>query len=468
MLKITDGTFSRNCTGWQRRDFLRVGSLGLGSLALPDWLALRSCASGRGVLREKSVVLLFLHGGPSHIEFFDPKMTAPAEFRSITGEISTQTPGVSFGSSFPQLAQRMENFSIVRSYGSKNSAHTYNAVASGGNPLKAAMGSIYARVAGANHPQTGMPQNTLVVPEAVEEGLKLGRNFETNELHTVTDPGELGATCAAFDPSGGGPLKEAMKLQIPGSRLADRRSLLRGLDQIKRAADAENNLSGVDQYQQQAFDMITRGIAQAFDLSKEDPQTIKRYDTTGKFRNADMQRYHDMKRTTNLLGHQMLLARRLCEAGCGFVTVSDCGWDMHANGNSPKNMTALDPMARQVDHAVSAFIEDVHERGLSQDILLIVTGEMGRTPRLNGNGGRDHYGEFTPMLMAGGGLQMGQVIGQSDRHATRPATEPFAPSHLMSTVMHTLFDVGQLRLQSDLPTELVRAIENGKPFSGLL
>src|SRR3954447_25032420 len=130
-----------------------------------------------------------------------------------------------------------------------------------------------------------------------------------------------------------------------------------------------------------------------------------------------------MKRSTNLLGKQMLLARRLVEAGAGFVTVSDCGWDMHANGNSPKQMASLPLMAGQVDHAVAAFLEDVKERGLSDKVLLAVTGEMGRSPRRNKDGGRDHYANLTSLLLAGGGLRDGQVIGQSDRTASQPATE---------------------------------------------
>ena len=214
-------------------------------------------------------------------------------------------------------------------------------------------------------------------------------------------------------------------------------------------------MNGVDRFQQQAFDVITRGIAKAFDVSHEDARTIERYDTTKLFRMEELTRWYDMKRATNLLGHQMLLARRLCEAGCGFVTVSDCGWDMHANSNSPKGMAGIWPMGHQVDHAVSAFIQDVEERGLSEKILLIVTGEMGRSPKRNKDGGRDHYGELTPLLIAGGGLRMGQVIGQSDRHAAQPTTDQYTPRHLMGLVMHTLFDVGKLRLQ---PVRSVRAV----------
>jgi len=175
-----------------------------------------------------------------------------------------------------------------------------------------------------------------------------------------------------------------------------------------------------------------------------------------------------MKRSSNLLGKQMLLARRLCESGAGFVTVSDCGWDMHANGNSPKKMDGLKWLAPQVDHAVAAFIEDVKQRGLSDRILLVVTGEMGRTPKLNKDGGRDHYGSLTPLIVAGGGLKMGQVIGKSDSTASKPSTKTYTPANLFATVMHHLFDVAQLRLRSDINRDLKNAIENTAPIAELV
>ena len=214
--------------------------------------------------------------------------------------------------------------------------------------------------------------------------------------------------------------------------------------------------------------MVTRGVAEAFDLSREDPRTVARYDTTGLFRMEDLTRWYDMRRASNQLGRQMLLARRLCEAGCGFVTVSDCGWDYHANGNSPKHMTGIYPMGGQVDHAVAAFLQDVRERGLSDKILLVVTGEMGRTPRLNNIGGRDHYSELTPLLLAGGGLKTGQVIGQSDKQASRPLGEPYRPEHLLATILHTLFDIGKLRLEQNIPREIIRFAETSKPIDHLV
>ena len=182
----------------------------------------------------------------------------------------------------------------------------------------------------------------------------------------------------------------------------------------------------------------------------------------------ELNRWYDMRRSSNLLGKQMLLARRLCEAGCGFVTVTDAGWDMHANGNSPKKMAGLPLLGGQVDHAVAAFLDDLEERGLSDKILLVVTGEMGRTPKLNKDGGRDHYANLTPLLLAGGGLKMGQVIGQSDRTASNPATEKYTPKELLATVMNTLFNTGALRVSRAVPSNAVQVMTDGKAIPGLL
>jgi hypothetical protein len=329
------------------------------------------------------------------------------------------------------------------------------------------MGSLYSRVVGTNHPRSGLPTNVLVLPEAINPDLKLQNNFETGALPTLTAPGELDDNFRAFNPQVGGQLTSNMELRLPRERFDDRRDLLASLDRLKRDADL-GGLEGTDRYQQQAFDIITGGVADAFDLASEDPGTIARYDTSHLFRQEQVSRWHDMKRASNLLGKQMLLARRLCEAGCGFVTVSDCGWDHHSNSNSPKGLGGFALLGPQVDHAVSAFIDDVHERGLEDKILLVVTGEMGRTPRINDNGGRDHYGELTPLVFAGGGLQMGQVIGQSDNHATRAVSKPYRPAHMLATIMHVLFDIGQLRLVRGVPSGVQKVITDGEPIQELI
>jgi hypothetical protein len=469
VLTLCDTAPKHDCQGFSRRDFLRIGTLGAGGLSLAGLSQIPTrAADGASVLKGRSVVLLFLHGGPPHIEFFDPKMTAPTEIRCVTGEVQTKLPGITFGATFPRLAALADKIAIVRSYGSGNSGHTYGSSVGGGDPNGPAMSSIYARVRGNNHPQTGLPTNVLVLPEAVKDGLKFESNFETGALPTVTQTGNLGATYTAFNPGGGGELKRDMEMQLAHERITDRRELLHQLDNVRRHADRIKAADSLSYFQQQAFEVITRGVAEAFDISKESPQTLKRYDTSGLFRMEDLTRWYDMRRASNQLGRQMLLARRLCEAGCGFVTVSDCGWDYHANENSPKRMAGIYPMGGQVDHAVGTFIEDVIDRGLEHKILLIVTGEMGRTPRLNNNGGRDHYGELTPLLLFGGGLKMGQVIGQSDHHAARAQTEAYHPQHLLATVMHTLFDVGRLRLEQNVPREIVRLTEQAKPIDHLL
>ena len=456
MLSITDNLPLAKCGGFSRREFIRIGGAGLGSLTLPSLI---SAQEQTGFIKDRAVVLLFLQGGPSHIEFFDPKMSAPPEIRSITGEIQTTSPGITFGSTFPKLASMTDKFTVVRSYQSRNSGHTYQDVVSARNPFKAAMSSIYSRIAGTNHPGTGIPSNILLKPEAIKPELRLGNNFETNALPGLTSPGSLGRNYTAFDPAGGSELKNNLELKIPASRFTDRRLLLNRLDQIKRLVDTSGMLDGATRFQQQAFDVIAQGVADAFDLEQESPRTLDMYNTTGHFEMKDLNRYGDLRRTSNLLGHQMLLARRLVERGCGVVTVSDCGWDHHANGNSPKNMTAFPAMSRQVDHAVAAFIEDIYERRLQDKVLLIVTGEMGRTPRLNRNGGRDHWGNLTTLLLSGAGIHSGQVVGQSDRLAGEPLGMAYNPTHLLGTVLRTFFDVGELRLQSQFPADLIRLVE---------
>jgi hypothetical protein len=468
MFTLFDTGFARDCQGCSRREFFKVGALGFGGLTLPALLAGRARAAAGKPVKDRSIVLLFLQGGPPHIEFFDPKMTAPVDIHSINGEVQTTLPGITFGATFQKLAKLAHKLAVVRSYASGNGGHTYQAVASGGNPTRATMGALYARVAGTNHPVSGMPRNVLVRPEAIDPAIKLGTNFETGALPTLTMPGDLGPACAAFDPSGGGQLKQNLELKLPRERFDDRRALLHQLDTFKRQVDKTKALDGVDVFQQQAYEVLTRGIANAFDLSKEDPKTLARYDTSRLFKLEEVTKWFDMRRASNLLGKQLLLARRLCEAGCGFVTVSDCGWDYHANGNSPKQMAGLPLMGGQVDHAVAAFIEDVEARGLSDKILLVITGEMGRTPKLNKNGGRDHWAELTTLAFAGGGLKTGQVIGQSDKQAGRPATEKYTPANLLATVMHSLLDVGEVRLLPDLPRDVLKATTEGKVIPGLL
>ena len=262
-----------------------------------------------------------------------------------------------------------------------------------------------------------------------------------------------------------------MELGIARTRIDDRRNLLAGLDRLKREADA-GSLAGLDHFQQQAFQTILGGVAKAFDLKQEDPKTIARYDTAPLVRpNQISQTWNNYSRyvdNAKSLGKLLLLARRLCEAGCGFVTVTtNFVWDMHADKNNAGCEEGMQYTGRPLDHALSAFMEDVRERGLDDKILLVAGGEIGRTPRINKNGGRDHWGGLSPLLLTGGGLPMGQVIGQSTRDGGEPLSEPVGMENLVATIMHTLLDIGQVRLETGLPQDVLRLLTTGSPIPGL-
>jgi uncharacterized protein (DUF1501 family) len=410
------------CDGATRRDFLKVGALGLGGLMLPDLLRARAAAAQEGKsTRKTSVVWLWLGGGPTHIETFDPKMSAPMEFRSTVGAVKTNLPGVEFGSVFPEMAKVADKLAVVRSFAHTNSGHgggthwvmtgyDFPPADNGQAPIKPGLGSILARQRGANNSQTGLP--TYVRMSGI-----LGDG-----------PAWLGSPYAPFDV--GGNARTNMNMKVTLDNLADRRSLLQGFDTLNRDVDRSGVMSGLDSFEQQAFDLILSRARETFDINKEDPRTRDRY---GKG-----------------LGEQMLMARRLCEAGVGFVTIHHGGWDMHGG-----IAQAMKTTAPAVDHAVSAFIEDTTARGADEDILLVITGEFGRTPRVNGGAGRDHWAPLSTLALAGGGLKMGQVVGESNAKAEVPKTTPITPQHLMATVFHVL----------GIPQELQYKDPSGRPVS---
>ncbi len=469
MFTLSSNRKVRTCQGHSRRDFLKVGSLALGGLTLPWLLQTKAQERQRSLIKDKAVVFLFLQGGPTQIETFDPKMSAPEEIRSITGEVQSRLAGVTFGGTFPRLAAMADKLAIVRSFASGNADHqNYMTVAGGDNPTRAPMGSLYARVAGTNHPHTGMPTNVILPAEAVLQNARFPGNFETQSLQKLVQSSQhLGPNYAYFDPSGGGELRLNLELRMSRERLTDRRALLHQLDTYRREADQTRAFDNIGVYEQQAYDLLLRGVSDAFDLSKESPRVLASYDTSGMFDLAHVQSWGDMRRSSNLLGKQMLLARRLVEHGAGFVTVMDAGWDMHSNSNSPRNLGGMRLLGPQVDHAVAAFLQDLEVRGLSDKVLLVVTGEMGRTPRIGREGGRDHWASLTPLLLAGGGLRMGQVIGQSDRQAGTPASDRYTPQHLLATVMNVLFDTAEVRLAPGLPRDVERAVTAGTPIREL-
>ena len=423
-----------DCDGTTRRDFLKVGALGLSGFLLPDLLRARAAAAASGgTTKNTSVVWLWLGGGPTHIETFDPKMSAPAEYRSTVGAIKTVLPGVEVGSVLPKIAQVADKMAFVRSFAHGNSGHgggthwvmtgyDYPPADNNMPPIKPGIGSILARVRGTNNPVTGVPTYTRI-------GGILGDG-----------PAWLGTAYGPFDTSGNA--RRNMSLQVPVDRLSERRSLLKTFDTIDRHIDRTGLMQGLDGFEGQAINLVLSRAREVFDVNREDPRTRDRYGPG--------------------LGQQLLMARRLCEAGAGFVTIHYGGWDMH--GGIAQAMKNLSPA---LDNAVHAFVEDCAARGLNEEILLVITGEFGRTPRVNGGAGRDHWAPLSTLALSGGGLKMGQVVGESSAKAEIPKSTPITPQDLMATIFHVLGLPLDLHFQ-DPTGRPVPMIDRGKPIAELV
>jgi len=435
MLNIFGADRARQCDGTSRRDFLKVGALGMSGLTLPDLLRARASAATKDGKSTKStsVVWLWLGGGPTHVETFDPKPDAPVEFRSTVGHVDTKVPGVQIGGVFPKIASVMDKFSVVRSFAHRNSGHGggthfvmtgYDFVQAdnGGTPNKPGMGSILSRYRGPSNVTTGLP--TYVRMNNI-----LGDG-----------PAWLGSPYAPFDV--GGKSRQNMNLAIPVDRVNSRRDLMKSIDDVSREIDHTGLMSGMDSFETQAFELIMSQAREVFDITKESPATREKY---GKG-----------------LGEQMLLARRLVESGVGFVTMNYGGWDMH--GNIAKSMQTRAP---SMDQAISAFIEDTVARGMDKDVLLVISGEFGRTPRINMNAGRDHWAPLSTLALAGGGLKMGQAIGESTAKADVPKSTPITPQDLMATVFHVL-GIPQEQQFKDPGGRPMNMIQGGKPIAELI
>jgi hypothetical protein len=434
MLSLWGSRRGINCDGATRRDFLKVGALGMGSLLLPDLLRARAARAAAGqAIKNTSVIWLWLGGGPTQVETFDPKMSAPLEYRSTVGAVKTNVAGIEIGGLFPKLAQNADRMAFVRSFAHTNSGHGggthwvmtgYDFPPADNNqaPAKPGLGAVLARLRGANNPQTGLPTYVRINP-IYGDG-----------------PAWLGPSYAPFD--SGGSARSNMNLQVALGRLADRRSLLKTFDTIDRTIDRSGLLQGLDSFEGQAFDLILSRAREVFDIRREDPRIRDKYGPG--------------------LGEQLLLARRLCEAGVGFVTIHYGGWDMHL-----QIAQNLQNTAPQLDHAVAALIEDLANRGLDQEVLLVISGEFGRTPRINSGGGRDHWAPLSTLAFAGGGLKMGQVVGESSAKAEVPKSRPITPQDLAATLFHVL----GLPLDqhfTDPSGRPVAMIDGGKPIVELV
>ncbi|HEY3790030.1 MAG TPA: DUF1501 domain-containing protein [Urbifossiella sp.] len=393
-----------------RRSFLQVGALAVGGLTLPNFLKLRAA---QPAARKKSVILIWQAGGPSHIDMYDLKPNAPAEVRGEFQPINTNVPGIQIGEHLPNQAKIFDKLAVVRSAFHTNAGHGmgsqwmqtgYQATIEVNDNIYPSTGSVAAKMNGPNDP--GLPAY-VNLPRQVSFGKAayLGASF--NPFSPDSNPNE-----ANF---------QVKNLKLPSrvtaDRLERRKQLIHDLDTIRRDIDTKGDLGGLDTFYRDGLEMVTNSRAQnAFDVNKE---PVKLRDRYGR----------------NDLGQSCLLARRLVEAGVTFVTVqAGGGWDTHGN-----NFTELKRrLLPQFDLGVAALVEDLHDRGLQDDVLVMAMGEFGRTPKINSGAGRDHWPGAMSVLYAGGGLKMGQAIGTTNALAEYPTSKPYTPGCVLSTMYHAL------------------------------
>jgi hypothetical protein len=393
--------------------------LGLGGLALPDFLRAKAASAESGAnTSDTSIIYIELAGGPTHFETYDPKPEAPIEFRGPLGAISTNVPGVQFSEMMTHQARVADKLAIIRSMTHDSSSHgTSSHLTQTGYYLRdrqsrendmPSIGSVTAKVRGACAP--GLPAYAAL-PKATRFGnaAYIGKQF--NPLESVMD-----ADRSDFEVQN---LSLNKELQL--ARVEDRRTLLASLDHARQLFDLEGVAQAQEEYTAQAFEMVTGARAQkAFDIAQENEKLRKKYGN-------------------NPEGQNMLLARRLVEAGVTFVSVRVQGWDMH--GNVERGIKSV---GTKLDQGVAALVSDLYDRGLNRKVLVVVMGEFGRTPRINKNAGRDHWGSAMSVLMAGGDFRMGQVIGATNSKGEMPTDLPYRPEHVLTMMYrHLGIDPGQ-------------------------
>jgi len=435
-----------------RRGFLQIGALAAGGLTLPQLL--RAEASSSRPSPHKSVIMIYLVGGPPHQDMFDLKPNAPQEFAGPWRPIATNVPGTQIGEAFPRLARMADKFTIVRSLVGNQAGHDAIQVFNGHNPRKPT-------------PSGGWPQFGSTVAKLQESANGATPPFIslcytcTHGPYNEPGPGFLGTSQAPFRPMG--PSRDDMVLQgVTVDRLADRRSLLRGFDDLRRDVDISGTLQGMDHFSQQAFGLLTSSrLAEALDLSKEDPRIVARYGT------GNPTIFMDGNGAPRV-PQSLLMARRLIEAGARVVTLNYSKWDWHGGANNSifKREAEDFPV---FDQCVSALIDDLHQRGLDQDCTVLVAGEFGRTPRISGQTGRDHWPQVNLAFLAGGGMRNGQVIGATDRIAAEAISRPVTWGELHATLYHNLgINVNQTTIQdlNGRPQYLVE--DNARPIGELV
>lgn len=412
MITIPSSVSGKFCDGVSRRDFLRIGSLSMGGLALPQLLGNQS------IKNAKSVIMIYLPGGPSHQDMFDLKPDAPAEVRGEFRPINTNVTGMQICEHLPLLAKRADRYSIIRSMsdceGNHDAFQCLTGKSSKNQPAGGwpSFGSIVSYLQG---------QRDESVPPFVGLSPKMGHAPWARS----GEPGFLGPKYSAFQPNKGGGQEDMTLKDMTLERLEDRKQLLKSFDTFRRDVDSAGFMSGLDAFNQQAFGILTSSkLLEALDVTKEKQYILDRY---GK---GDMKNRDDG--APKMMTH-FLAARRLVEAGARVVTVAFSRWDHHG-----KNFDALRQDLPLFDAGLSALLDDLKERGLDKDTAVVVWGEFGRTPVVNKDGGRDHWPKASFALLAGGNMQHGQVIGETDKLAAEPKERPVSFPEVFATLYHHL------------------------------
>ena len=438
------GPPSRYCDRITRRTWLKIGGLAMGGMALPEILRAQAPSSGATSQTRvaKGVIMVLLPGGPTHLDTFDPKPNAPVEIRGEFRTIASNVPGINLCEHFPRLARMADKLTLIRSLVGFRDDHNTHWCTTGweshppmdSSPIVAgfpagdwpSMGAVLSRALGPRVP--GVPVGVDLTPKHADARFILRT--------PPTQPGYLGVAHAGFEVDA----VDRRNIVLDGVNLGtlrDRRAMLASFDGYRREVDSTGAVSGVDEYQQQAIELLTSSrLANALDLSREDPRVRARY-------GLDREYPDEREGKTHL--DQFLLARRAIEAGARCVTLAfsrwpfgrvlrgDHNWDWHRD---------LFPEARDalplLDHGLSALIGDLHDRDMLDDVAIVVWGEFGRTPRINANGGRDHWPRVCSALVAGGGLRHGQVIGSTTRWAEEPHTRPVHFREVFATLYQRL------------------------------
>jgi hypothetical protein len=429
------------CDGIRRRNFVSAGTLGLLGLGLSDflrWQPTAAAADGPSAkpAAAKSAIFIFLNGGPPHLDTFDMKPAAPAEYRGEFAPIATTVPGMEICELLPKLAREADKFALLRSVAHTQAEHTLGQrfLTTGNPPTPALNYPVYGSIVGRELPApAGIPpfvsftfanaidnQENRVVDTAGYLGaasgpfkVKLGEaaapgkgKSKSKGNGAAEAPGELKVDVRALNPPSG----------LSGSRLESRHELLRSLDGAFRNADLQSqDLEGMDRFYQQAYDMLRRPKArEAFDLGRERSDVVESYGRTP-------------------FGQSCLLARRLVEAGVRFVSINFGSWDAHSN-----IFAGLRGKLAELDAGVAGLLADLDARGLLDETAVLMTGEFGRTPKVNGIGGRDHWSRAMSVMMAGGGIQGGRIIGKTGDKGEEPITEPIKPEDVAVSFYRSL------------------------------